>query len=233
MNRILTLAGGAVAVAGIAAAAPAGAQQAASGPVAMASAAAAPVPAERAARVVDEALTRATAEGRFSGVVMVAKDGRPVFQRAYGMADRARGIPNALETQFNLGSMNKMFTAVSIAQLVAQGKLSYQDPVSKHIPDFPTRAAAEKIRIEHLLTHTSGLGSYFNPRFFAERPATVAAIMDVARQDTALAFEPGKGWRYSNTGFLLLGAIIEKVTGQDYYDYVRDHVFTPAGMSSS
>src|SRR5690349_13095294 len=115
-----------------------------------------PVPPAEATRVVDEAFSRAAAQGRFSGVVMVAKDGRPLFQRAYGMADRARRAPNTLDTRFNLGSMNKMFTAVAIAQLAAQGRLSFQDPVSKYVPDFPTTAAARKIRIEHLLTHTSG-----------------------------------------------------------------------------
>ncbi|HSU15633.1 serine hydrolase [Longimicrobium sp.] len=227
MNRHLPLLLYAAAAATLAI--PAAAQQPSPTPVA----AVAPVPPAEAVRAVDEALARATAEGRFSGAVLIAKDGQPVFQRAYGMADRERRIANTLETRFNLGSMNKMMTAVAIAQLVAEGKLSFQDPVAKYIPGFPTPAAARKIRIEHLLTHTSGLGSYFNPRFFRERPATVAAILDVARQDTALAFEPGTGWRYSNTGFLLLGAIIEKVTGQDYYDYVRDHVFAPAGMTAS
>jgi|GEM_PF-731066 len=239
MSRsILTLLGAAAAVAGMAAHS-AAAQQAiaaasrSTSPPASAAETAAPVAPGVAARAVDEALTRATAEGRFSGVVMLAKDGRPVFQRAYGVADRTRGIANTVDTRFNLGSMNKMFTAVAIAQLVSAGKLSYADPVSKYIPDFPTRAAAEKIRIEHLLTHTSGLGSYFSPRFFRERPGNVAAMLAVAREDTALAFEPGTRSRYSNTGFLLLGAIIEKVTGQGYYDYVRDHVFAPAGMRES
>lgn len=237
---ILTLLGAVVVIACTGAARSTAAQQAAraasrpsSSAATSTTAAAAPVPPEQAVRVVDDALTRATAESRFSGVVMVAKDGRPLFQRAYGMADRTRGIANTVDTRFNLGSMNKMFTAVAIAQLVAQGKLSYADPVSKYIPDFPTRAAAEKIRIEHLLTHTSGLGSYFTPRFFRERPGNVAAMLAVAREDTALAFEPGTQSRYSNTGFLLLGAIIERVTGQDYYDYVRDHVFAPAGMAAS
>jgi CubicO group peptidase (beta-lactamase class C family) len=186
-----------------------------------------------AVRPVEAALARAAAEGRFSGAALIAKDGRPVFQHAYGMADREHGIANTLETRFNLGSMNKMFTSVAIAQLVAQGKLSYQDPLSKYIPDFPTAAAARTIRIEHLLTHTSGLGSYFTDRFFRERPTTVAALLDIAREDTALAFEPGTRQQYSNTAFLVLGAVIEKVTGQDYYDYVRDHVFAPAGMTSS
>ena len=196
-------------------------------------AARAPVPAAEAMRTVADALARATAQGRFSGVVLVARDGRPIFQQAYGMADREHRIANTLETRFNLGSMNKMFTAVAIAQLAAAGKLSFHDPVAKFIPDFPTPAAARKIRIEHLLTHTSGLGSYFSPRYFREQPRTIAAALQVAREDTTLAFEPGTQSRYSNTGFLLLGAIIEKVTGQDYFDYVRDHVFAPAGMTAS
>src|SRR5215212_668754 len=98
----------------------------------------APVAPADAVRPVGEALARAAAEGRFSGVALIAKDGRPVFQHAYGVADRERGIANTLETRINLGSMNKMFTAVAIAQLVAQGKLSYQDPLSKYLPDFPT-----------------------------------------------------------------------------------------------
>jgi len=191
------------------------------------------VPPAEAVQPVEAALARATAEGRFSGVALIAKDGRPLFQHAYGMADREHGVANTLETRINLGSMNKMFTAVAIAQLVAQGKLSFQDPLSKYIPDFPTAAAARKIRIEHLLTHTSGLGDYFTDRFFRERPTTVAAMLDVAREDTTLAFEPGSQQRYSNTAFLVLGAVIEKVTGEDYYDYVRDHVFAPAGMTSS
>jgi len=191
------------------------------------------VPPAEAVRPVEAALARAAAEGRFSGAALIAKDGRPVFQHAYGMADRERGIANTLETRFNLGSMNKMFTSVAIAQLVAQGKLSYQDPLSKYLPGFPTAAAARKIRIEHLLTHTSGLGDYFTDRFFRERPTTVAAMLEIAREDSALAFEPGTQQRYSNAGFLVLGAVIEKVTGQDYYDYIRDHVFVPAGMTSS
>ncbi|HEX8243066.1 MAG TPA: serine hydrolase domain-containing protein, partial [Longimicrobium sp.] len=215
----------------LAAASTAGAQQAAPSPAPVV--ARGPVSADVAMRTVADALARATAEGRFSGVVLVARNGRPLFQQAYGMADRERNIANTVETRFNLGSMNKMFTAVAIAQLAAAGKLSFQDPVAKFIPDFPTPAAAQRICIEHLLTHSSGLGSYFSPRFFQERPQTIAATLQLAREDTALAFEPGTRTRYSNTGFLLLGAIIEKASGQDYFDYVREHIFAPAGMTSS
>ena len=101
----------------------------------------------------------------FSGTVFLAKDGRRLYGMAFGEANKDFGVPNALDTKFNLGSMNKMFTAVTIGQLVEQGKLSYDDPLSKFLPDFPRADAAKKIRIKHLLTHTSGLGSYFNDEF--------------------------------------------------------------------
>lgn len=171
--------------------------------------------------------------GRFSGVIAVGREGRPLFQKAWGMADRAKRVPNDVETKFNLGSMNKMFTAVAIAQLVAEGKLRFDDPLSKFYPDFPNAQDARKIRVEHLLTHTSGLGGYFNERYARERPQTIQGVIDVARDGARLAFEPGKGEAYSNTGFLVLGGIIEKVAGKSYYDYVRERIFEPAGMRST
>lgn len=93
--------------------------------------------------------------------MLVAKDGMPILKKAYGLASRAYNVPNRIDTKFNLGSMNKMFTAVAIAQLAEQGKLSFDDTISKHLPDYPNKAVAEKVTIHHLLTHTSGLGNYF------------------------------------------------------------------------
>ena len=168
----------------------------------------------------------------FSGTVLLAKDGKVLYSAAFGQANKDFGAPNKLDTKFNLGSMNKMFTAVTIAQLAEQGKLSYDDPLSKFIPDFPSAAAAEKIRIKHLLTHTAGLGSYFNDEFqksSRERFRTVDDMMQLAKGDS-LAFEPGTKWSYSNTGMLVLGKVIEVVTKQDYFDYVREHLYKPAGM---
>src|SRR5262249_40146246 len=101
----------------------------------------------------------------FSGSVLLAKDCGPVFKGAYGMANKDFNAPNRIDTKFNLGSMNKMFTAVSIAQLVERGKLSFDDPLSKFLPDFPDPAAAQKIKIKHLLTHTAGLGGYFSKQW--------------------------------------------------------------------
>jgi CubicO group peptidase (beta-lactamase class C family) len=171
----------------------------------------------------------------FSGTVLLAKDGRRLYGMAFGEANKDFGVPNALDTKFNLGSMNKMFTAVTIAQLVEQGKLSYDDPLSKFLPDFPSAEAAKKIRIKHLLTHTSGLGSYFNDEFDRSSRAryrTVDDMLTLAKGET-LAFEPGTRWAYSNTGMLVLGKVIEVVTKQDYFDYVREHLYKPAGMMST
>jgi uncharacterized protein (TIGR03067 family) len=171
----------------------------------------------------------------FSGVVLLAKDGKPLLLKAYGEANKDFAAPNRTDTRFNLGSMNKMFTAVAVVQLVEKGKLSVDDPLSKFLPEFPTKDAAEKIRIKHLLTHTSGLGSYFNQKFQESSRArfrTVDQMLELAK-DEKLQFEPGEKWSYSNTGFLVLGKVIEKVTGQDYYEYVRQNVYRPAGMTGT
>ena len=169
----------------------------------------------------------------FSGSVLLAKDGKVLYSAAFGSANKDFNAPNTIDTKFNLGSMNKMFTSVIVAQLVEQGKLSYEDPLSKFLPDYPSAAAAQKVKIKHLLTHTSGLGSYFNDEFFKssrERFRSVDDMMQLAKGET-LAFEPGTRWAYSNTGMLVLGRVIEVVTKQDYFDYVREHISKPAGMT--
>ena len=169
----------------------------------------------------------------FSGAVLLAKDGVPIFKGAYGMANKDFNAPNRVDTKFNLGSMNKMFTSVAIAQLVERGKLSFDDPLSKFLPDFPDKASAEKIKIKHLLTHTAGLGGYFSEAWDNSSRAlyrTVDDMMKRAAADEKLLFEPGTKWQYSNTGMLVLGKVIEKVTGQSYFDYVRENITRPAGM---
>ncbi len=171
----------------------------------------------------------------FSGTVLLAKDGQTLYSGAFGQANKDFAVPNALDTKFNLGSMNKMFTSTIIAQLVEQGKLSYDDPLSKFLPAFPSAAAAQKIRIKHLLTHTAGLGSYFNDEFMRssrDRYRSVDEMMQLATGDS-LAFEPGSRCSYSNTGMLVLGKVIEVVTKQDYFDYVREHLAKPAGMTNT
>jgi CubicO group peptidase (beta-lactamase class C family) len=173
----------------------------------------------------------------FSGAVIIARDGEPVFAQAYGYADREQKIPNTLDTPFLLASMNKLFTGLAIGQLVEQGKLSYDDPLSKFLPDYPDAESAQKIQIKHLLSHTAGLGWDFGylgkPMFDSpDRVRSVQDYIDMSERKPA-AFEPGTKAQYSNIGFVLLGRILEIVTGEDYYDYMQKYVFAPAGATSA
>jgi D-alanyl-D-alanine carboxypeptidase len=186
------------------------------------------------ATALEQRLLEQAAKDEFSGVVLVARDGKPIFQRAIGLADREQGIPNQLETKFRIGSMNKMFTAVSILQLVQAGKLSLGDPLGKWLKDYPNADVAKQVTIEHLLTHTGGTGDIFGPEYEEHRGElrTHADFVKLLGQ-RGLAFPPGTQWAYSNYGFVLLGAVIEKVTGKIYYDYVAQNVYAPAGMKNS
>ena len=186
------------------------------------------------AKAVGDVLDRAAAADEFSGIVVIAKNGAPVFRKSHGFANKEAKTPITPQTKFNLGSMNKMFTAVAVAQLAERGLLSFDDTVGKHLPDYPNKDMAARVRVHHLLTHTSGLGDYFSPAFFANRSkiSKVAELLPYFATNP-LEFEPGARFRYSNAGFALLGLIVEKVSGQDYYDYVREHIFRPAGMTNT
>src|SRR3954465_520435 len=186
------------------------------------------------AQELNSYLSSLIADNKLSGVVLVAKDGVIVASKAAGIANKATNAPIDLNTKFNLGSMNKMFTAVAIAQLAQAGKLSFTDPVGKHLADYPNKEVAEKVTIHHLLTHTSGMGMYWNEKFMAQRDklVTVPAHLPLFAADP-LAFPPGEKFQYSNAGYMLLGAIIEKVSGQNYYTYIQEHIFNPAGMNDT
>jgi CubicO group peptidase (beta-lactamase class C family) len=173
-------------------------------------------------------------ENKLSGVLLVAKEGVTVASKAAGVANKATGAAIDVNTKFNLGSMNKMFTSVAIAQLVQAGKLSFTDTIAKHLPDYPNKEVADKVTIHQLLTHTSGLGMYWNDKFMAQREKllTVAAHLPLFVADPLL-FPPGEKFQYSNSGYMVLGAIIEKVSGQDYYSYVQEHIYKPAGMKDT
>jgi D-alanyl-D-alanine carboxypeptidase len=179
-------------------------------------------------------LNQEVAEDSFSGGVLIARDGQPIFEKAYGLANKSSDTPNNLETKFNLGSINKSFTSVAIAQLAQQGRLSFNDPISKYLPDYSNKTVAAKVTIHQLLTHTSGMGMYFNEEFMKRRASlkTLADLLPLFVND-ALAFEPGAKMQYSNAGYVVLGLIIEKLTGQDYFDYVRNRIFKPAGMGNT
>lgn len=187
---------------------------------------------------IDSLISKLVESDEFSGVILVAKDDKTIYARASGMANRACNIPNRIDTRFNIGSIGKMFTAVAIAQLVEQGKLSYTDTLAKVLPDYPNKELAEKVTVHHLLSHTSGItnpSTDSDDKLVAtlrQRFRTVKEYLPTTPTDT-LKFEPGAQLEYSNYGYMLLGAIIESVSGQDYYDYIREHIYKPAGMNHS
>ncbi len=170
----------------------------------------------------------------FSGVVLLARNGTPFFHKAYGLADRAFGVPNQNETKFNLGSINKTFTQTAIGQLAGKGRLSLSDTIRRHLPDYPN-PAADRITIAQLLTMTSGLGDFFGEKFDATPKSRIRTLQDYLGlfASDPLLFEPGTSRRYSNAGYVVLGLIIERITGRSYYDYVRENIYGPAGMTSS
>ena len=171
----------------------------------------------------------------FSGTVLVAKDGEVQFEKAYGLASRRFNVPNRMSTRFNIGSITKNFTKAAIGQLAQAGKLKLDVPIATYLPSYPNKNVAQKITIQQLVDHTSGLGDVFTPRFQqmnANRFVTPQHFIDFFASDP-LKFEPGKGRAYSNYGYTVLGAIVEAVSGESYFDYIQKHVFDPAGMSGS
>jgi D-alanyl-D-alanine carboxypeptidase len=189
--------------------------------------------ADAVAALRDHAEQRAGAD-EFAGAVLVARHGKVLLQDAWGRADRKAGMANTPATRFRIGSMNKMFTAVATLQLVEAHKLALDDPIGKHLPNYPNRDVAAKVTVRHLLTHTGGTGDIFGPEFDRNR-MRLRELRDYLKLygSRGLTHEPGTRFEYSNYGFVLLGALIESVSGMSYYDYVRDNVFRPAGMTST
>lgn len=175
-----------------------------------------------------------TEAGVFSGAVLVTRDGATLFEGAYGLADRERAVPNTPLTQFRVGSMNKMLTAVAALQLVQAGTLRLDAPLGTYLPDYPNAEMASRVTPHHLLTHTGGTGDIFGPEFTAHR-SELRDTEDYLRLygTRGLRFEPGARWEYSNYGFLLLGAVVERVGGTRYDDRVAARVHAPAGMTAT
>jgi D-alanyl-D-alanine carboxypeptidase len=190
-------------------------------------------PAAQVASELDRLLSpRFPADGPGAAVVLV-KDGRVIFRKGYGMANLELKTPMQPDMVFEIGSITKQFTSTAILMLVEQGRLSLDDDLHKYLPDYPDKGA--KISIENLLTHTSGIKSYTSDlkwRSMWRQDMTVQQIIDITKDD-ALEFPPGTKWKYDNTGYILLGAIIEKVSGLSYADYVRKNIFEPLGMKHS
>ena len=184
---------------------------------------------------LDKDLDRLVKANEFAGAVLVAKNGQPVFRKAYGLASREYDVPNRVDTRFNLGSINKIFTQIAIGQLIKQGKLSLDETIGKHLPDYPNNQARQSVTIKHLLDMSSGIGDIFNEKYRSTPKDRIRTNEDylLLFAGEPLAFEPGTRQQYSNGGYIVLGAIIEKVSGQNYYDYVREHIFKPTGMEQT
>lgn len=183
---------------------------------------------------IDSFLERRIATDSFSGTIAVAKNGQVVYQRAAGVANRETGAPMKIDTKLQIASATKLFTQIAIRQLEQAGKLSLHDTVGKFLPSYPNAVVRSKVTVEQLLRHRSGVGSFWNERFMSRR-AEVRSVNDYLElfQNDSLLFEPGTSEAYSNGGYVLLGAIIERVSGKSYHDYLRERVFIPAGMTQT
>ena len=172
-----------------------------------------------------------------SGVVLLARDGVPIYTRAVGLANRATGTPNKLDTRFNLGSLDKFFTRIAIRQLQHAGKLAMTDSVGKYLPDYPNPRVRDEVTIKLLYEMRSGLGDFGtdNYRTLVANRLTLRTLDDWIALFAAdsLQYAPGTSQAYSNAGYVVLGKIIERASGQSYYDYVQQHIFDPVGMRNT
>lgn len=184
---------------------------------------------------IDDMMTKYTEMSLFSGTVLVAKDGKIIFEKAYGYADVENKIPNKVDTRFNLCSIGKTFTAVLIMQLVESGKLNLTEPIATYLSEYKI-PNSDKITIHHLLTHTSGLFNYMAHPKYQSSKGDINSIDDVMKliEEQNLVFEtPGEKMSYSNSGFVVLGKIIEKVTGRKYGDYLKEKILDPLKMANT
>jgi CubicO group peptidase (beta-lactamase class C family) len=173
--------------------------------------------------------------GQFNGAALVAKGGKIVFKKGYGQANMEWGIPNTPSTKFRLGSVTKQFTAMVIMQLVAEGRIDVQKPMTAYLPQY-RKDTGDKVTVHHLLTHTSGIPSYTGlPEFMRNDSRDAIPVDDFVEKFCSgdLEFEPGSRFKYNNSGYYLLGAIVEQVTGKKYEQAVRERIFEPLGMNGS
>ena len=194
---------------------------------------AAPCWAQDLAPKVDELVNAYVKQEKFSGTVLLAKDGKVLVRKGYGMADVELNVANEPQMKFRLGSITKQFTSMAILQLQEKGKLSVNDPVSKFVADSPE--AWKSIAVRHLLTHTSGIPNFTSfPEYQkTQRDATTVPELVARFKNKPLDFEPGTKFRYSNSGYVLLGYIVEKASGQSYEDYLKQNIFDPLDMHNT
>lgn len=192
-----------------------------------------PLTQSEALQAIDQKINQAVSEDKFSGVVLIAKNLEPIFFKAWGLASKEFSVPNRTDTKFNLGSINKIFTKISVGQLVEKGLLSLDENLGKFLPDYPNADAREKVTVRHLVEMKSGIGDFFGPKFQNTPKNFIRHNRDYLSlfADQPLAFEPGTRQAYSNGGYVVLGEIITMASGMDYYYYVRKNIFEPAGMT--
>lgn len=184
---------------------------------------------------IQEVLALAHKYRQFNGSALVAENGKVIYKSGFGIANMEWGIPNAADTKFRLGSITKQFTAMLTLQLVEQGKIKLDGKISDYLPDY-RKDIGEKVTIHHLLTHTSGIPSYTSqPGFFANVSRNPYKVADFVKQYASgnLEFEPGTKFVYNNSGYFLLGAIIERVTGKTYEQALKEMIFDRAGMKDT
>ena len=189
---------------------------------------------EDVSKALDGYIAPLVAADTFSGTVLVAKNGTRMFERAYGLADRAQRVANTMATRFNVGSINKAFTKTAIGQLVAQGKLALTDTIGARLPDYPN-ADAKPATISQLIDHTAGIADFFGDRFAAAPKDRFRSNADYFAfvAPAPLTAPPGTKRQYCNGCYVVLGEIIARLSGQTYEDYIRSHVFAPAGMKTA
>lgn len=192
------------------------------------------LPAQPLAERIETLLERYHELGRFNGAALVAADGEVVFEAGFGQADMAWDVPNRPDTRFRISSTTKQFTAALVLTLVEEGRIELDGRVTDYLADYPA-AQGDRVTIHHLLSHSSGIPSYTTPAFMADAvrdphpPDSLLALFS----GLALEFEPGARWAYSNSGFILLGAIVETVTGKPYEVALRERVLDPLGLDDT
>lgn len=187
------------------------------------------------AEQIDELLSKYNQYDLFNGSALVAENGKVIFKKGYGSANMEWNIPNQPDTKFRLGSITKQFTALLIVKLAEEGKIKLDVPITTYLPDYP-KENGDKITIHNLLTHTSGIPNYTNaPNFLKEKAKNPYSPADFVKTFSSLPleFKPGEKFVYSNSGYFLLGYIIEKITGKTYEQYLQETIFTPLKMVNS
>lgn len=183
---------------------------------------------------LDGYLQKLTKKQQFSGTVLVVQNNKKIFSKAFGYASKRFKVPNQMDTKFNIGSINKLFTTVAILQLIQKGKIKLSDKAIQYVPEL-SMENREKITIEHLIKMKSGLGFYWENKKYTNNWENLRNMEDYLAiiKDEKLAFEPGTKRQYSNSGYELLGIIVQRVAKQNYYEYVKQHIYKIADMNNT